>query len=120
VDISGFWHIFQIFIIPLLSTSVGYAKCFDFFCFLCGYLGGKSNGTLHGVLGYLNVECFRSEQNTRILTSLGFCHFFQISLSLLSTLQGQSKCLHFFWTGIFFIVYNREAGLIIPLQGLQA
>jgi hypothetical protein len=49
---------FKIFKIPLLSTSIGLAKCFDFFCFsvrcsvdICVYLCGKSGSTLHGFSG---------------------------------------------------------------------
>jgi hypothetical protein len=56
LNISTFGDIFQIFSISLVSTSKGHAKCFDFFRFsvhfcadLCGYLGGKSGGTLHGL-----------------------------------------------------------------------
>jgi hypothetical protein len=48
--------LFSDFKIPLLSTSKSLAKCLDFFYFsvhccadLCGHLGGKSDGTLHGL-----------------------------------------------------------------------
>jgi hypothetical protein len=65
----------------------------------------------------LKVEFFRSEKRTRILTSLGFCHFFQIfKIPILSTLKDQSKCLSFFGPGYFF-VYIREAGAYYPIAG---
>jgi hypothetical protein len=42
-----------------------------------------------------------------------------IKIPLLSTLKGQSKS-PYFSVPEYFLVYVRQAGLIIPLQGLQA
>jgi hypothetical protein len=106
LNISGFWHFFQIFKIPLLSTSKGHAKWFKFVRFSvrsCAVLcGGKSGSTLHGLYRYFKVEFFRSVKSSRVLRSSRFCHYFQIfKIPLLSTLKGQSKFLHFFVQGYF-------------------
>ncbi len=77
LNISRLWEIFQIFRIPLVSTSIGHAKCFDVFPFsirfcadLCGYLGGKSGGPWP--VRVLKREFFIYEKSTRILRYLGF------------------------------------------------
>ncbi len=62
-------------------------------------------------------QIWKKYQNPEIFGILTLFRIFKIPL--LSTLKGQSKS-SYFSVPEYFLVYVRQAGLIIPLQGLQA
>jgi hypothetical protein len=58
LNISGFWYIFKIFRIPLVSTSLGHAKCLEFFSFSVHFCGDLLYvGTLAGKVAALCMAC---------------------------------------------------------------
>jgi hypothetical protein len=51
------WHIFPIYRIPLLSTSKGHAKCFNFFCFSIHCCADLCESTSAGQVAALCIAC---------------------------------------------------------------
>ncbi len=81
-QLSGFWHFFQIFKIPLLNPPNWHAKWFNLLHPVLHRSSQRPSGrrwfTLHASLECLKVEYCGSEKMSRFLRISGVWHFFQI------------------------------------------